>query len=98
MLQDFVSNPEALERVDPAGGEREIDRAAADKVAGMRIGPALEEFHLVAAPPEKRGHHAAGQTAADEEIPGHGRRIGESLREERGKSYGPPQGPAAGWH
>src|SRR6266566_9434403 len=33
VLQDFICDPKLLERMNPARGEREIDRAPADNIA-----------------------------------------------------------------
>ena len=65
VAQHFIGESELLERVNSAGGEREIDRAAADGVARARVGAALEEIDLVAAPAEETGEQSAGQAAAD---------------------------------
>ena len=65
-LQDFVGDAELFERVNPAGGKREIDRASADDIAFARIGPAFVKIDIVSAPPEIRGEQSTGETAADE--------------------------------
>ncbi len=66
VTQHLVRNPELLECVNAARGEREIDRAAADEVAGVRIWTALEELDFMAASAEESGHHSAGEAAADQ--------------------------------
>ncbi len=60
VLHHFVGNPELRESVDAAGGESEINRTAANRVAGPRIGPAFVEIDLVTAPPEVTGKQTAG--------------------------------------
>lgn len=66
VLKHFVCDAELFERVDPTGGEREIDRASADKIAFARIGAAFVKIDLVSAPSEMRGEQSAGQSTADE--------------------------------
>ena len=86
VAHDFLGDAELLERMNSAGGEREIDRATADEIAGVRIGAALVKIDLVAAPAEERGHHPAGETAADEGKLRHRVRISEfSERRKAGK-------------
>src|SRR5438094_8506594 len=64
--QHFVSDPELLERVNPARRERGIDRAPADNIAFARIGSSLVKIDIVATAPQVGGEQSAGQTAADE--------------------------------
>ena len=66
VAQYFIGEIELLERVNAAGRKREINRAAADRVAGARVRAALEEFDLVAAPAEETGEQSPGQSAAHE--------------------------------
>src|SRR4051812_33879431 len=67
MLKDFIGDAELSERVDPAGREREIDRAAADQVPFAWIAATLVEFDVVAAASEISGEHAAGEAATDQD-------------------------------
>ena len=58
--QHFIGDAELLERMNPARGERQIDRPSADEIARARIGPALIKLDLVSAPPEIRRQQSAG--------------------------------------
>ena len=55
----FVGDAELLERVNPAGRERQVDRAPADEVARARVGPPFVQIDLMSAPPKVRGKQAA---------------------------------------
>src|SRR2546423_11034967 len=85
VLENFIGDPKLLERVNAASGEREIDRAAADDVPFPRIGASLVKFDIVAAPAEISGEKSTGQPAPDENKFRHGRRIGESGKQESRK-------------
>ena len=71
VFQHFIGNSNLLERMDPAGGKREIDRASADHVAFAWIAPAFVKLDLVSASAEIRGEQTAGQSRADENEFGH---------------------------
>ena len=60
VAQHFIGDPELLERVNPARGEREIDRASADDIAFARIGAPLVKIDFVSAPPQIRREQSAG--------------------------------------
>src|SRR5688500_14532937 len=66
VLQDFPGNAELLERMDSPRRKREIDRSAADEIAGARICSPFVKLDLVAAPAKAGGEQPARQPAADE--------------------------------
>ncbi len=66
VLQDFIGEAELLEGMNAAGGESEINRAAANSVACARVGPALVEVDLNTSPAEKSGEQASCETTTDE--------------------------------
>src|SRR5438045_5711874 len=65
VLKDFLRDAELLERMNPAGRERKIDRAAAHEISRARIGPALVKLDLVAAPAQIRREQSAREPTAD---------------------------------
>ena len=66
VLEYFIGDAELLERVNPAGREREIDRSPTDQIAFARIGAAFVKIDLVAAPSHVGGEQSAGEAATDE--------------------------------
>ena len=61
------------ERMQPAFGEREVDRAPADEPVQARIAPPLEDIDGPTALRQERGEQAAGKAGADEgEVAIHG--------------------------
>ena len=65
VLEDFIGKAELLEGMNAAGGEGEINRAAANGVAGARVGPAFVEINLDAAPAEEGGEQSSREAATD---------------------------------
>ena len=65
--QHFIGDAELLERVNPAGRKREIDRASADDVAFARISPAFVKIDIVSAPAQVRCEQSAGQSTTDQD-------------------------------
>jgi hypothetical protein len=65
-LHHFVSDAELLERVNPACGERKIDRPPTDEITRARVGASLIKIDIVPAPPQVRGEQSAGEAATDE--------------------------------
>src|SRR5438067_11731764 len=64
VLKDFLRDAELLERMNPAGRERKIDRAAAHEIPRARIGAALVKLDLVAAPAQIRREQSAREPTA----------------------------------
>ena len=71
MLQDFIGEAELLEGMDAAGGEGEINRAAANGVARARVGPALVEIDFNATAAEEGGEEPSREATTDKNELGH---------------------------
>ena len=84
--QDFIGDPELLQRVNPACRKRQIDRAPADEVPFARVSAPFVEIDLVPAPPEICREQSAGQSATDQNKSCHSIRIDESGKQESRKS------------
>ena len=65
VLEDFIGKAELLKGMDAAGGEGEINRAAANRVTRARVGPAFVEINLNAAPTEEGGEQASREATTD---------------------------------
>jgi hypothetical protein len=67
-----------FERVNAAGGKREIDRATADHVAFTRIATAFVKIDIVSAPAEVSGQQSACKSGADQNKLRHPKNMNES--------------------
>jgi hypothetical protein len=65
VLEDFIGKAKLLKGMDAAGGEGEINRAAANRVTCARVGPAFVEINLNAAPTEEGGEQASREATTD---------------------------------
>ena len=65
VLEDFIGKAKLLKGMNAAGGEGEIDRAAANRVTCARVGPAFVKINLNAAPTEEGGEQASREATTD---------------------------------
>jgi len=65
VLEDFIGEAKLLKGMNAAGGEGEINRAAANGVSGARVGSAFVEIDLNAAPAEEGGEQAPREATTD---------------------------------
>jgi hypothetical protein len=85
VLEDFIGEAKLLKGMNAAGGEGEINRAAANRVTCARVGPAFIEINLTSALAEEGGEQASCEATTDKNKLGHDQN--EPIRElNRGKS------------
>jgi hypothetical protein len=71
VLEDFIGKANLLKGMNAAGGEGEINRAAANHVTCARVGPAFVEINLNSPPAEEGGEQASREATTDKNKLGH---------------------------